>query len=157
MKKENFINRLLHYKELLEQRGAYESSKRIIMYYNFIIKELNECNSLIEVMKVHKTAWALGFQNENICPNAHGIFRCSNILDMTPDDVYLGNIWGLNTHNITFFIEYNEETMAGNGFGIDPNTKVYELVLDQYKKILKSNFSVIFQNASNFFVKFNEL
>lgn len=42
---------------------------------------------------------------------------------MTPEEVFLGDIWGLWTHPITFWETRKDSTMAGNEFGISDDTK----------------------------------
>ena len=33
--------------------------------------------------------------------------------------------------------------MAGNGFGIDPEKKIYDLIMQQYRQHLRSNINAI--------------
>ena len=57
---------------------------------------------------------------------------------MTPDQIYLGGIWGLFTHSIPFWEEDKEDKYGCNGFGIDENLSLYEMIVDQYRKLLTS-------------------
>lgn len=84
-------------------------------------------------MNIHKDAWGTGFQNENIGP--YGVFRTLDIPSMTPDQIYLGGIWGLVTKPVSFWEERKEDKY---GFGIDENLSLYEMIVDQYRKLLTS-------------------
>ena len=66
---------------------------------------------------------------------------------MTPEEVYLGGIWGLSTNNIPFWSQNKDETMAGNGFGINDDKLIYELIMQQYRRHLRSNFNVLATKA----------
>ena len=68
--------------------------------------------------------------------------------------LYLGDIWGLWSNNGRFWENNKSETMAGNGFGIDPEKKVYDLIMQQYREHLRSNINAISeQTAKNLFCK----
>ena len=66
---------------------------------------------------------------------------------MTPDEVYLGGIWGLLTKPIPFWEEHKDEPYGCNGFGIDENISLYAMIVNQYKSLLLSNIKVIYHNA----------
>lgn len=68
-------------------------------------------------MNIHK---GTGFQNENI--GLYGVFRTLDIPSMTR---FMG------TCNQASFI-------LGGGFGIDENLSLYEMIVDQYRKLLTS-------------------
>lgn len=59
---------------------------------------------------------------------------------MVPGEVYLGNIYGLNTHAIPYWEERKEEKY--NDF-----KTVYDIVLSQYKQLLRSNINYLFTVA----------
>lgn len=99
--------------------------------------------TLQNLIDIHKHAWEIGYRNPNIAPCAWGMFRCNSISELTLDTLYLGDIWGLWTNNGTFWNEHKDETMAGNGFGIDPNKKCYDLIMKQYRQHLRSNINTI--------------
>jgi hypothetical protein len=61
---------------------------------------------------------------------------------MVPVEVYLGNISGLNTHAIPYWEEHKEEKY--NDF-----TAVYDIVLSQYKQLLRSNINYLFTVAKS--------
>lgn len=63
----------------------------------------------------------------SVCPDKYGVFRTKDIATMSPDDVFLGGIWGLFTHNITMWELYKK---------IDE--EAYDTVLYQYYKLLKA-------------------
>lgn len=78
-------------------------------------------------MNIHKDAWGTGFQNENIGP--YGVFRTLDIPSMTPDQIYLGGIWGLVTKPVSFWEERKEDKY---GFGIDENLSLYEMNIENF-------------------------
>lgn len=69
-------------------------------------------------MNIHKDAWGSGFQNENSGPYPYGVFRTSNIPEMTITEVYLGGIYGLNTNSISFWEEHKNDKYGCNGLGV---------------------------------------
>lgn len=147
MRKVNIWNRLFHAGELEKQEKTYKRLGIIIDSYSTLKEELKEVTSLCEFIVIHKQAWGFGYQNKNLGPCSHGMFRTNDIMEMKPEEVYLGNIWGLLTFNIPEWEENKEETMAGNGFGIDGTTRCYDLVMRQYYQLLDSNFNAIYNDA----------
>lgn len=97
-----------------------------------ILQDLENAETLGELLALHKFMWALGLRNKNLGPDRYGYFRTSNILSMTPDEVYLGNFQGYFTHPIPVW----EDGRAGN-------EEVYNDVLTQYRKHLISNLNAI--------------
>ena len=139
MKKNNFWNRLFHNSEIRnnkEQMSIYVKQRESGQY---LINAIKNCNSLITLMNLHKDAWGNGFQNKNISPCSYGMFRTSDIITMTPNEVYLGGIYGINTNSIPFWEEHKDDKYGFNGFGIDKNYSLYKIILDQYKNLLISN------------------
>lgn len=112
-----------------------------------IINAIKDCDSLISLMYIHKDAWGSGFQNKNIAPCSYGIFRTSDILTMVPCEVFLGGIYGLNTNPIPFWEAHKNDKYGCNGFGIDKNDSLYEIVLNQYKNLLLYNIRYMLKVA----------
>ena len=44
-----------------------------------------------------------------ICPDKYGMFRTSNIATMSMDEVFLGDIYGLWTHTLPFWLSCQDE------------------------------------------------
>ena len=63
----------------------------------------------------------------SVCPDKYGVFRTKDIATMSPDDVFLGGICGLFTHNITTWELYKKT-----------DKEAYNIVLNQYSKLLKA-------------------
>jgi hypothetical protein len=147
--KDNLWNRVFHNKALKEWKIEIKKLQRIIGWYDNLNQELNEAKTLEDLLNVHKHAWEIGYQNDNIAPLEWGMFRTKDILQMSPSEVYLGGIWGLSTKNIPFWNANKKETMAGNGFGIDENRLIYDLIMQQYRQHLKSNFRAIKELAAS--------
>lgn len=101
-------------------------------YVPSIMESLENAESLMELLALHKLIWALGLRNENIGPDQFGYFRTFDILSMTPDEVFLGNFNGYFTHPIPVW----EESRASN-------EDVYQEILSQYRKHLISNLKEI--------------
>ena len=140
-------NRIFHNKEI--KKNIAECNK-FLTWNNQgqqFIDAIDKAISLYRVLAIHRDAWGTGFQNENIGPCAYGIFRTKDISKMTAEEVYLGGIWGLCTYNLPFWEKHKDDKYGCNGFGIDENTSLYELILNQYKNILTSNIKAMMQQA----------
>ena len=149
MRKNNIWNRLFHKAEVQEnikQMSIY--TKQCLEGQRFLDK-IEGSNTLITLMNIHKDAWEIGFQNENIGPCPYGVFRTLDIPSMTPDQIYLGGVWGLVTKPIPFWEKRKEDKYGCNGFGIDENLSLYKMIVDQYKKLLSSNIRAMFNKARN--------
>ena len=140
-------NRIFHNKEI--EKNIAECNK-FLTWNNQgqqFLDAIGKANSLYRVLEIHRDAWGTGFQNENIGPCSYGIFRTKDILKMTAEEVYLGGIWVLFTHNIPFWEERKDDKYGCNGFNIDENINLYKIILDQYKNILTSNIKYMMQQA----------
>lgn len=147
MKKNNIWNRLFHNTEVQENKKKMSIYVKQRESGQSFINAIKNCDSLITLMHIHKDAWGNGFQNKNIGPDIYGIFRTSDILTMTPHEVYLGGIYGLNTHSIPFWEEHKNDKYGCNGFGIDANYSLYGIIFNQYKALLLSNIRYILKVA----------
>lgn len=144
MKKNNFWNRLFFSSKIRDNKREMYLYTKQCNEGQRIIDALNKSNNLSTLMSIHKDAWQSGFQNKNLGPSYFGIFRTSDILTMTPNEVYLGGIWGLVTKPIPFWEEHKDESY---GFGLDKNISLYAMIVNQYKSLLLSNIKVIYNNA----------
>ena len=157
MRKNNAWNRLFHKAEVqknVKQMSIY--TKQCLEGQRFLDK-IEGPNTLITLMNIHKDAWGTGFQNENIGPCPYGVFRTLDIPSMTPDQIYLGGIWGLVTKPVSFWEERKEDKYGCNGFGIDENLNLYEMIVDQYRKLLSSNIRAMFNKARNSYPYYKSL
>ncbi len=114
----------------------------IIERYQEFVDRIEASSTFEEVLYWHKEAWKVGFQNENIGPCAYGIFRTKSIEKMILDEIYLGGIYGLSTLPATDWRKA----------GIDE----YTVAFKQYKRLLLSNFYVIWQNARRKYDEYRE-
>ena len=123
----------------------------IIMRKNNAWNHKAEVQKNVKQMSIYTKQCLEGqrFQNENIGPCPYGVFRTLDIPSMTPDQIYLGGIWGLFTHSIPFWEEHKNDKYGCNGFGIDENLSLYEMIVDQYRKLLSSNIRAMFNKARN--------
>ena len=141
--KDNLWNRMFHSKALKEYQEWKKTAKNIIGWNKQLNEGLQRASSLQALINIHKHAWSIGYRNSNLGPCAWGMFRCESIPELTLDTLYLGDIWGLWTNNGKFWEKHKNETMAGNGFGIDPEKKIYDLIMQQYRGHLRSNINAI--------------
>ena len=66
--------------------------------------ELMSHHTLEDTFKVHRQLGAMHLAwNHAICPDKYGMFRTSNIATMSMDEVFLGDIYGLWTHSLTYW------------------------------------------------------
>ena len=103
--------------------------------------------TLMEILSLHKELWHAGFQNVNLGPDSCGMFRTESISTMKPEEVFLGNIWGLFTKNIPFWEQSKKEGKTGGGYTIYEYLTVYQIILGQYKRLLSSNVQGIAKDA----------
>ena len=157
IKKNNWWNRIFHKEILSSQASEYTKCKRIVGLYPAIAEDLNKAVALENLLEIHKFAWKYGFRNENLGPCEWGMFRTKDILNMTPDEVYLGNIWGLSTKPITFWNDCKDEEMSVNGFCIPEDTKIYDLIKSQYSSHLHRNFNYLNNEAKKFISEYEKV
>ena len=146
--KNNLWNRLFHSKALKEYQEWKKTAEAIIGWNKQLNQDLTRAETLQDLIDIHKHAWDIGYQNSNLGPCPWGMFRCDCIPMLSLNTLYLGGIWGLWTNTGRFWEEHKEETMAGNGFGIDPNKKCYDLIMQQYCRLLRSNINSIADNTA---------
>lgn len=147
--KNNWFNRIFRPKKLEEYNNHCKLLRRIIGWYPLLIQDLEEAETLDELLEVHKKAWEIGYRNNNLEPCEYGMFRTESIPDMTIDEVYLGGIWGLNTKNIRFWNEHCTDAIGANGYDIDEKRPIYDLIKQQYRILLSKNFRELRSNALN--------
>lgn len=67
------------------------------------------------------------------------MFRTSEIESMVPSEVFLGGIYGLNTKEIPFWEEHGSEKLGVNGWGLNPERSLYDIIFEQYRLHLLRN------------------
>lgn len=144
MKKNNFWNHIFHKKEIIANQKQYELYKKQLATARQFITAIKNTKDLTNLLNIHKDAYGSGF-TLNLGPGA--MFRCKEIATMTPHQVYLGGIWGLNTYAIPYWEQYVDEPYGVNGFGIKEDQSLYEMILNQYKNHLISNISAMYNKA----------
>ena len=147
MRRNNMWNRIFHNKEIKKNIAECNKFLKWNNQGQQFLDAIGKAISLYRVLDIHRDAWGTGFQNENIGPCAYGMFRTKDISKMTAEEVYLGGIWGLCTYNLPFWEKHKDDKYGCNGFGIDDNTSLYKLILNQYKNILTSNIEAMMQQA----------
>lgn len=143
MKKNNIFNKIFHSKEVKNNIKLLESLRDKVANYDTYKQLINNCKSLTELLSVHKYIFN-EYQNKNLDVDKYGMFRGKSIETLQASEVYLGNIWGLWTHNIPFWEDHKNEKYGYSGFNIDPDTLVYSLIYNQYYRILTSNIDALY-------------
>lgn len=151
--KNNLWNKIFRKKKLQEFLEKCEEARQIVGFYTELELKVKNVQTLGDLLTIHKEAWKLGFRNANLGPCKWGMFRTKDIPTMTPNEVYIGGIYGLVTQNIPFWEEHKDEDMSCNGFGINEDIKIYDLLMDRYKEILSSNFRAIKKKAEEFLLE----
>lgn len=100
----------------------------------FFIPKIEHAKTLRELFTLHIQAWANGVQHSNIGPDKYGIFRTQDILKMQPEEVYLGNICGMVTKQLTYWETVDDEDSK-------------QIVIAQYRHLLLSNLKWMQQNV----------
>ena len=157
--KENLWNRIFRKKEILAQQEEKCRRQHLLDVADGLIHDVENGKTLTEMVTLHKRIWSEGFRNRNIGPDDCGMFRTKDIADMKPEEVFLGNIFGLWTFPIPKWEESrkSKETFGCNGFGIDPHLKVYDVIMEQYKGVLLSNVKCIKRTAQSYVSEYNVL
>ena len=156
MRKNNWWNRIFHKVELRINQQDADLQTSLYARKDEVLQRLNQCETLMELFNLHICLWRDGYRNVNLGPDKYGMFRTENIENMTPEEVYLGGIWGLFTKNIPFWEEHRNDKYGCNGFGIDEEQSLYEMILNQYKRHLRSNIIEIANNALKLVNEFTE-
>ena len=135
--KHNLWNRMFHRKTLRKQRSLYWKSKALVSNYPKIKEEIENSTDLLQLLATHKKVWVYGFRNDNLGPCEFGMFRTKSIPDMTPNEVYLGNINGLWTFTL-------------NEWQKKKDSEDYNIIVFQYKNHLLSNVAHIMRVAKDY-------
>lgn len=106
--------------------------EKLLNKLDYFIHQVKIAKSLRDIYMLHIRIWANGIKCANFGPDKYGMFRTKDILMMTPEEVYLGNIWGLWTKQLPFW-----ETCS---------VADQQLVIEQYQNILISNMQVMKRN-----------
>ena len=155
--KNNWWNRRFHLEKLTAQYEKYRESKLILLKYGELFDKVCNCTSLLEMLDLHKEIWNAGFTNKNIGPCEWGCFRTESIPTMRPEEVFLGNIYGIWTHNIPYWEEHMDEKYGINNFGLPKDVFVYDIICKHYGDILKSNMSAIKNNALDYITEYESI
>ena len=160
----NLFNSIFHRSEVKNLRERFATLSTLISNADDILDEIGDvkferdnpdnpptitgAKTLLQLLSLHKKAWKLGIRNKNIGPDMYGMFRTEDIMSMSPNEVLLGDIYGLWTNDINFWeAQKNVEKTDGGGYAIYQYLSVYEIILRQYKHHLSSNIKAIQNNA----------
>lgn len=143
MIKNNWINRTFRSKEVEECQKKATKATELYARRDELLKELKNITTLGGLLDFHKKIWSIGYRNAHIGPCSYGIFRTSNIEDMKPEEVFLGGLWGLHTKAIPYWEDHKHDSFGFNGFGIEPETSLYTIIVNQYRSHLRSNLRAI--------------
>lgn len=135
MLKNNLFNRIFRANTVATNQKTCNEYFKMLELSTPLLFSISCTDSLDDLFELHKDAFHYGFHT-NLGPDKYGMFRCENIEEMQPSEVFLGGIYGLNTHPITFW-EWHQDELY--------NDKItcYDIVVLQYKKHLMSNIESI--------------
>lgn len=72
--------------------------------------ELKSHHSLEDILRIHRQLDAMHLAwNQAICPDKYGMFRTKQIATMDPSEVFLGDIEGLWTHSLSYWLTCCDE------------------------------------------------
>lgn len=93
-----------------EKKNEINRLEHQICQLNKFKGELMSHHTLEDTFKIHKQLGTMHLAwSPAICPDKYGIFRTSNIATMSMDEVFLGNIYGLWTHTLPFWLSCQDE------------------------------------------------
>jgi hypothetical protein len=150
MKQNNLFNRFFYKETLAEEKEKYEKCKSLVGHFPELDERIRASKSLEGVLELHKKAWGLGYQNDNLAPCEWGMFRTKDISKMTPVEVFLGNVDGLWTFPIPKWSDQKSQMY-------DKDISVYDVVLNQYKRVLHSNVKAIYREAKDLVEEYEEI
>lgn len=106
--------------------------------YNLCDKWLQQVShtpdSLYQLMVTHKRMWKEGVQHQNFGPDRYGMFRTDSIENLSLDNLYLGNVYGIWTNKASVFETPEFKYVGGTSAAVADDSKGKELT-DEYKKI----------------------
>ena len=157
MLRNNIWNHVFHHKKVNDTQIRALNVRHLIRNADSFLAKIGEVScdersksatisgakTLLELLEIHKEAWNEGFQNRNLGPCSHGMFRCDDISKMTANEVYLGDVYGLFTLPISEWETTKDDGKTAGGYEIYDYLTVYEIVLRQYKNHLSSNINSI--------------
>lgn len=92
-----------------EKKDEINKLEHQICQLNKFKGELMSHHTLEDTFKIHRQLGAMHLAwNHAICPDKYGMFRTSNIETMSMDEVFLGDIYGLGTHSLSFWLSYQD-------------------------------------------------
>lgn len=138
VRKNNIINKILHFSEINKNFSDYYYQRSLVNNSKKVFQKIINASNFEQLIIAHKYAYEKGY-HENLEPNKYGMFRTSTIESMTPDEVFLGGIYGLFTKNIPFWEEHGSEKLGVNGWGLNPKRSLYDIVFNQYRLHLLNN------------------
>ena len=150
MKQNNIFNRFFYKETLAKEKEKCEKCKSLVGHFPELDERIGASKSLENVLELHKKAWELGYQNGNLGPCEYGMFRTQDISKMTPDEVYLGNVYGLWTFPMPKWEDQKTQMY-------DKDISVYDVILNQYKRVLHSNVKAIYREAKTLVEEYEEL
>jgi hypothetical protein len=145
MRKNNFWNRIFHASEVQRLQEKFEHIETQLQMGPSIMDSICNTKDLQSMLNLHKIIYPTF--SLNIGPDKYGMFRCESISTMTPHQVYLGGIYGLNTCAIPYWEQYTNEPFGVNSFGIDEDESLYGIILDQYRHHLLANVRAEYEQA----------
>lgn len=97
-------------KKCQEKKNEINRLEHQICQLNKFKVELMSHHTLEDTFKIHRQLGALDLAwSPAICPDKYGMFRTKCIGTMSMDEVFLGDIYGLWTHTLTYWLSCQDE------------------------------------------------
>lgn len=154
MKRNNLWNRIFHHKELKAQEKKYLEAQKLIGFGPETLQFIKRAQTLNDLLEAHKIAWKRNYRNKNLAPCEYGMFRTKDIANMTADEVYLGNIYGLWTFNITHWNNHTPSSAGLSVWGFKDGTTDVDLIIRQYRTLLRKNVEELIYDAKEYIRKY---
>lgn len=93
-----------------EKKNEINKLEHQICQLNKFKGELMSHHTLEDTFKIHRQLGAMHLAwSPAICPDKYGMFRTKDISTMDPSEVFLGDIYGLWTHSLSYWLTCCDE------------------------------------------------
>lgn len=152
--KKNWFNKIFKHAQYKETAANIEDAKEILRLIPRFEEDVERTRSFDKLLYVHRTMWNIGIQQECNAPCPYGVFRTDDISTMFLSEVYLGGIWGLVTRPANWWIREHKDTLYGcNGFGLPEDRLICDMLLNQWKKLLKAALAQTHNGCKGYIVE----
>lgn len=148
---------MMHPSVVEENAILMAHSEHYLAMYQSLVNNWRNITELSDCIEYHKFIWALGVTSLCISVSPFGTFRATCINELNASNVYLGDCFGLWTKTISEWIPIQNEKFGGNTFGIDPEMTLKQILVWQYKELLKSALDCEKKKSEQIVIKLKKL